>query len=66
MEENFLAKQIEADVEKKEMKNRIRHLEDQIKNCTTLSFFQHPAMMQEKGKEENQPVQRNLWEMKEL
>ena len=34
--------------------------------CTTLNFFQHPAMMQEKERKKIQPVQRNLWEMKEL
>ena len=34
--------------------------------CTTLNFFQHPALMQEKERKKIQGVQRNLWEMKEL
>ena len=38
--------------------------------CTTdelcLSFFQHPAMMQEKERKKLEPVQRNLWEKTEL
>ena len=49
VEDNFLAKQIEADVEKKEMKNRIRHLEDHIKNTNAKLTETSSRLLREKA-----------------